>query len=111
MQERVIRIAGEITFHHSHQQAFLRHITEAHYTFGLSIQVLDRYKFPSGYMYHHEKHYMRRISNHQVFPFAYHMNFNDNRNEKVIRCNTFEYYLLLIRFLILMSMGYGFSLL
>lgn len=83
MQERFLRMAGEISFSHSHQQGFIRHITEAHYLFGVQIQVLDKFLFPSGYMYHHEKPYMRKIINHKVFPFAFHMNFNDNRKEKV----------------------------
>lgn len=84
MQERFLRTAGEISFTHSHQQGFIRHITETHFLFGMQIQVLDKFLFPSGYMYHHEKGFMRKIMTHEVFPFVYHMNFNDNREQKVL---------------------------
>lgn len=84
LQERFLRTAGEISHTHSHQQCFIRHITETHYLFGLRIIVLDKFQFPSGFMYHHDKPYMRKIQTHEVFPYVYHMNFNDNRQQKVI---------------------------
>jgi hypothetical protein len=83
LQERSVRMAGEVAFHHSHQQAFLRYITETHHTFGLQVQVLDKFQFPSGYTYHHEKAFMTKIARHEVEPYVYHMNFNDNREQKV----------------------------
>lgn len=83
--EKMIKCgASEIQRTHSHQQVLIRHISEAHHLYGLSVYLLDMDQFPSGQRYHENKPYIRRIQAREFRPYVFHMCWTENRVDKVI---------------------------
>jgi hypothetical protein len=75
---------SEIGQTHSHQSVLIRHISEAHHLFGLSVYVLDNQAFPSGQAYHENKPLIRKIQSRNYRPYVFHMCWTDNRENKVV---------------------------
>ena len=83
--EKMIKCgASEIQRTHSHQQVLIRHISEAHHLYGLSVYLLDMDQFPSGQRYHENKPFIRRIQAREFRPYVFHMCWTENRVDKVI---------------------------
>lgn len=76
--------ANEISQTHSHQSVLIKHLSEAHHLFGLSVYVLDQTAFPSGQAYHENKPLVRRIQSHAYRPYLFHMCWTDNRDNKLV---------------------------
>jgi hypothetical protein len=75
---------SDIGFSHSHQSVLIRHLSEAHHLFALSIEVLDMSLFPSGQTYHENKKLVNKIIKRSFRPFVFHMCWTDNRVNKVV---------------------------
>eukprot|EP01038_Epipyxis_sp_PR26KG_P012701 gene12701-17032_t len=83
LMERMIKSIAEISVTHSHQSTLTRHIIESHHLIGINFHVLEQSDFPSGIVYHHNKKFIKKMIDYQVFPSVFHMCWTSSREDKV----------------------------
>ena len=75
---------ADIGYSHSHQSVMIKHLSESHHLYGLSVEVLDMDLFPSGQAYHENKKLVNKIIAKTYRPYVFHMCWTDNRVNKVV---------------------------
>ena len=83
LMEKMLKSVSEISTTHSHQATLIRHLVESHEIVGLEVKMVDQRLFPSGYMYHHAKEYIKNLKEYTELPYVFHMCWTDNRDQKV----------------------------
>jgi hypothetical protein len=81
--ERLLKSCSEIASTHSHQTTMIRYISEVHDLYGLDIVMVEQELFPSGYMYHHKKKYIKDMIEYSIVPYVFHMCWTSSREDKV----------------------------
>ncbi len=66
LMERMLKSVSEIAVTHSHQSVLTKYTHEALDFAGLTFTTLEMEQYPTGYLYHHDKHYLSELLNFKV---------------------------------------------
>ena len=67
----------------SHQNMFVQRLLETTNIFGLRTFLLSLEEFPNGYLYHHNRAYMKRLEIGEVHPYFFHMCWTQGKVDKL----------------------------
>lgn len=81
--DAIIRRLPQILFTKSHQAILTTALIELSDQFNFRIGLLPQDLFPSGFLYHHNKTYIKNLLNHEVFPYLFHMCWTESRKQKL----------------------------
>jgi hypothetical protein len=85
LMERMLKSVAEIAMTHSHQSVLTKYTHEALDFVGLTFTTLENEVYPTGYLYHHDKHYLAEMLafSPKVRPAVFHMCWTESRIQKV----------------------------
>jgi len=68
----------------SHQNVFTMKLIEGFAMSASRSKLLSLEEFPTGILYHHDLGYMKKLADHEVHPYNYHMCWTEGKPEKLI---------------------------